>query len=112
MLEAGLDVVQHVLKVLAAQGADVLGGSLLDVGNEDVDELAGDGLQADLVAVALGERRGVIRAGDDLNGGVAAEASRVERVVLERQVGNLEILLDGVGDLNGAVTSSFKLACR
>ena len=111
MLEAGLDVVQHVLKVLAAQGADVLGGSLLGVGDENVDELAGNSLQADLVVVALRERRGALRAGDDLNGGVAAEASRVERVVLERQVRNLEIRLDGVGDLNGAVASSFKLAC-
>ena len=87
-------------------------GSLLGVGDENVDELAGNSLQADLVVVVLRERRGALRAGDDLNGGVAAEASRVERVVLERQVRNLEIRLDGVGDLNGAVTSSFKLACR
>lgn len=60
MLEAGLDVVQHVLKVLAAQGADVLGGSLLGVGDENVDELAGNSLQADLVVVALRERRGAL----------------------------------------------------
>ena len=111
MLEAGLDVVQHVLKVLAAQGADVLGGSLLGVEDENIDELAGNSLQADLVVVALRERRGALGAGDDLNDRVAAEASRVERVILEGQVGNLEILLDGVGDLNGAVASSFKLAC-
>ena len=105
MVEAGLDGVQHVLELLATQGANVLGGSAVDVGHADVDELTGNGLDADVVAVAL--RKGLTLGSglDDLDRIIAAETSCVERLVVERQVGSAEILLHLIGDAVSAGAS-------
>lgn len=100
-----LDLLEGLVEVGAAQGADVLGGGLGAgvVGGQHVDQLALEGVDAHLVAVVLRERDGLVLVVHDGDLALGAQTVALERLVVRRDVDpRVDELLELVDDVAGA----------